>query len=69
MMRVVEAAAYIIDYMLSENGSTYLTWGIEGESYEVKNGEKQLMDGMDETVDFHKELRFRRLTHMLTLLQ
>ena len=39
--------------MLSENGSTYLTWGIEGESYEVKNGEKQLMDGMDETVDFH----------------
>lgn len=50
---VVEAAAYIIDYMLSENGSTYLTWGIEGESYEVKNGEKQLMDGMDETVDFH----------------
>ncbi len=50
---VVEAAAYIIDYMLSENGSTYLTWGIEGESYEVKNGEKQLKEGMDEMVDFH----------------
>ena len=43
----------VLDDMLSENGSTYLTWGIEGESYEVKNGEKQLMDGMDETVDFH----------------
>lgn len=51
---VVEAAAYIIDYMLSENGSTLLTWGIEGESYEVdSDGNKQLKDGMDEMVDFH----------------
>ncbi len=48
-----EAACYIIDYMLSENGSNYLTWGIEGESYEVVNGEKQLKEGMDEKVSFH----------------
>lgn len=48
-----KAAAYLIDYMLSENGSTYLTWGIEGESYEEVNGEKKVMDGMDEMVDFH----------------
>lgn len=50
---VVEAAAYLIDYMLSEEGSTLLTWGIEGESYEVKNGEKQLKKGMNDMVDFH----------------
>lgn len=50
---VDKAAAYIIDYMLSESGSTYLNWGIEGESYEVVNGKKQLLDGMDEMVDFH----------------
>lgn len=50
---VDKAAAYIIDYMLSESGSTYLNWGIEGESYEVVNGKKQLLDGMNELVDFH----------------
>lgn len=48
-----KAAAYIIDYMLGENGSTLLTWGIKGESYEEKNGEKTLMKGMNEKVDFH----------------
>ena len=48
-----EAACYIIDYMLSEKGSNYLTWGIEGESYEVVNGEKKLKEGMDDKVDFH----------------
>ncbi len=47
-----KAAAFLIDYMLSEAGSTYLTWGIEGESYEVVNGEKQLMKGMDDQVSF-----------------
>lgn len=52
---VENAAAYIIDYMLSENGSTYLTWGIEGESYEEVNGEKKLMDGMNEMVEFHEK--------------
>lgn len=50
---VEKAAAYLIDYMLSENGSTYLTWGIEGESYEEVNGDKKLKSGMDEMVDFH----------------
>lgn len=51
---VVEAAAFIIDYMLSEEGSTLLTWGIEGESYDVdSDGNKRLLDGMDEMVDFH----------------
>ena len=50
---VAEAAAYLLDFMLSEDGTTLLTWGIEGESYEVVGGEKQLMSGMDELVDFH----------------
>ena len=52
---VDKAAAYIIDYMLSEQGSTYLSWGIEGESYEIKNDEKHLIAGMDEMIDFHNK--------------
>ncbi len=28
-----EAAATLIDYMYSEEGGLYLTWGVEGESY------------------------------------
>lgn len=50
-----KAAAYIIDYMLSESGSAYLNWGVEGESYEVVNGEKQKMDGMKKMVEFRDE--------------
>ena len=50
---VDEAAAYLLDFMLSEDGTTLLTWGIEGESYEVVGGEKQLVDGMDEMVEFY----------------
>ena len=47
------AAAYMIDFMLSEEGTDLLSWGIEGVTYEVVNGEKQLMDGMYDLVDFH----------------
>lgn len=50
---VDEAAVYLLDYMLSEEGTTLLTWGIEGESYEEVGGKKQLMDGMNDMVDFH----------------
>lgn len=50
---VDEAAAYLLDYLLSEEGSTLLTWGIEGESYEVVGGEKQLMDGMNDMISFY----------------
>lgn len=39
-----EAAVRLIDYMYSEAGSNLLTWGVEGESYEVVNGKKQLTD-------------------------
>lgn len=47
-----KAAAYIIDYMLGEKGSTLLTWGIKDQSYEEKSGKKVLKEGMDEMVDF-----------------
>lgn len=50
---VDQAAAYLLDFMLSEEGTTLLTWGIEGESYEEVGGEKQLMEGMDEMVEFY----------------
>lgn len=39
-----EAAVRFIDYMYSEEGSTLLTWGIEGVTYEVKDGKKQLTE-------------------------
>lgn len=38
------AAVKFIDYMYSEEGSTLLTWGVEGESYTVVNGKKQLTE-------------------------
>lgn len=36
------SAVRFIDYMYSEEGSNLLTWGIEGESYEVVDGKKRL---------------------------
>lgn len=48
-----EAACWLIDAMYSTEGSTYLSWGIEGESYEVVNGENQMIDGMDDSVDYY----------------
>lgn len=47
------AAAFLIDYMYSEEGSTLLTWGVEGESYEVVNGEKKLLPGMSDEIDYY----------------
>lgn len=38
------SAVKFIDYMYSEEGSNLLTWGIEGESYEVVDGKKQLTE-------------------------
>lgn len=58
-----KAAAYLIDYMLGEEGSSLLTWGIEGESYEVVNGEKNLLDGMDEMIEFYDKSIPRKYTY------
>lgn len=60
---VDKAAAYIIDYMLSEEGSTYLCWGIEGESYNIVDGKKVIADGMEEMVDFHGKSIQKRKTY------
>ncbi len=38
------AAVKFIDYMYSEAGSNLLTWGIEGETYEVVDGKKVLTE-------------------------
>lgn len=38
------AAVKFIDYMYSQKGADLLTWGIEGETYVVENGEKKLTD-------------------------
>jgi putative aldouronate transport system substrate-binding protein len=58
-----EAAAYFIDYLYSEEGSTYLSWGIEGESYEVVDGEKQMLEDMDEDVQFYDTTMKKRYTY------
>lgn len=39
-----EAAARVIDYLFSEEGQELHTWGVEGESFEVVNGEKVYTD-------------------------
>lgn len=58
-----EAACWLIDAMYSDEGSTLLSWGIEGESYEVVDGEKKMMEGMDETIEFHGASIKKRQTY------
>lgn len=58
-----EAACWLIDAMYSEEGSTLLSWGIEGESYEVVNGENKMMDGMDESVQYYDTTIKQRYTY------
>lgn len=48
-----EAAAFLIDYMYSEEGSALLTWGVEGKSYEVVNGERKLLPEMSEEFEYY----------------
>jgi len=45
------AAVKLIDFMYSQEGADLLTWGIEGESYVVKDGKKQLTDYALEMAD------------------
>ncbi len=59
----VEAACWLIDAMYSEEGSTYLSWGIEGESYEVVNGKKQMLDGMDDDITYYDTTIKQRYTY------
>ena len=59
----IEAACWLIDSMYSEEGSNLLSWGIEGESYEVVNGEKQMLEGMDEDVSYYDTTIKKRYTY------
>ena len=59
----IEAACWLIDSMYSEEGSNLLSWGIEGESYEVVNGEKRMLDGMDEDVSYYDTTIKKRYTY------
>ena len=48
-----EAAAFLIDYLYSEEGSTLITWGIEGKSYDVVEGKKVLKAEMSDEMDYY----------------
>lgn len=58
-----EAACWLIDAMYSEEGSTLLSWGIEGESYEVVNGENKMIDGMDDDITYYDTTIKQRYTY------
>lgn len=58
-----KAAAYVIDYMLGEEGSAYINWGIEGESYVVQNNQKQFTDEMNETINFYGKTLEKKYTY------
>ena len=58
-----EAACWLIDSMYSEEGSNLLSWGIEGESYTVVNGEKEMMEGMDDDITYYDTTIKQRYTY------
>ncbi|MBR3761392.1 MAG: extracellular solute-binding protein [Lachnospiraceae bacterium] len=47
----VEAAVRFLNYGYTEAGDILMNWGIEGESYEVVNGEKQWTDWVNNNPD------------------
>lgn len=61
-----EAAMKVIDYMYSEAGSDYLTWGIEGETYQVgANGAKYLLpDALEPAEDGYINLHHVAIGHV-----
>lgn len=59
----IEAACWLIDSMYSEEGSNLLSWGIEGESYQVVSGEKEMLDGMDDDVTYYDTTIKQRYTY------
>lgn len=48
-----EAAAFLIDYFYSEEGSSLITWGIDGKSYDVVDGKKVLKPEMADEMDYY----------------
>lgn len=61
-----EAAAAIIDYMYSEDGGMYLTWGVEGETYETDaNGEHKWTDYANELITYYDGNFARKYTYAM----
>lgn len=49
-----EAAATLIDYMYTKEGGMYLTWGVEGETYNTDaNGKHTWTDYANELIDYY----------------
>lgn len=48
-----EAAAFLMDYFYSEEGSSLITWGVEGKSYDVVDGKKVLKPEMADEMDYY----------------
>jgi len=46
-----EAAARVIDFLYSEEGTELMTWGVEGESFEVVNGQNVYTKHITENAD------------------
>ena len=46
----IEVACRYLDWMYSEEGSLILSWGVQGESYDIdENGDKYFLEGYDAT--------------------
>ena len=59
-----EAAATLIDYMYSEEGGLYLTWGVEGESYVTNDdGSRSWTEAADEVIDYYDGSFTRKFTY------
>ncbi|MCM1025200.1 MAG: extracellular solute-binding protein [Roseburia sp.] len=57
-----EAALKVIDYMYSEEGTTLLTWGIEGETYKtLPDGSKALLP---EALEMNEDSGYLKLHHV-----
>ena len=60
-----EAAVRLIDYMYSPAGGDYLGWGIEGETYEVIDGQKRLLpQALEMEEDGFLKLYHYAITHI-----
>lgn len=61
-----EAAAKLIDYMYSEEGGMYLTWGVEGETYSTDaNGKHEWTDYGNEVIEYYDGSFPRKFTYAM----
>lgn len=61
-----EAAAALIDYMYSEQGGLYLTWGVEGESYVTNaDGTRSWTESADELINYYDGNFARKYTYAM----